>query len=82
MVEKVKNTVEPLIFPRWVLSYVMYCTRKVFSTHIPHVVYMKYIKRKDQVKYKIFTEIAVSRLILQPKAMKLCSDADFKASLG
>ena len=29
-----------------------------------------------------FTEIAVSGLILRPKAMKLCSDADFKASLG
>ena len=28
-----------------------------------------------------FTEIAVSRLILWPKAMELCSDADFKASL-
>ena len=29
-----------------------------------------------------FTEIAVSGLILRPKEMKLCSDADFKASLG
>ena len=29
-----------------------------------------------------FTEIAVSGLILRPKAMELCSDADFKASLG
>ena len=29
-----------------------------------------------------FTEIAVNGLILRPKAMKLCSDADFKASLG
>ena len=29
-----------------------------------------------------FTEIAISELILRPKAMKLCSDADFKASLG
>ena len=28
------------------------------------------------------TEIAVSGLILRPKAMELCSDADFKASLG
>ena len=29
-----------------------------------------------------FTEIAVSGLILRPEAMKWCSDADFKASLG
>ena len=29
-----------------------------------------------------FTEITVSGLILRPKAMELCSDADFKASLG
>ena len=28
------------------------------------------------------TEIAVSGLILRPKAMELCSDANFKASLG
>ena len=26
-----------------------------------------------------FTEIAVSKLILRPKAMELCSDADFEA---
>ena len=29
-----------------------------------------------------FTEIAISELILRSKAMKLCSDVDFKASLG
>ena len=29
-----------------------------------------------------FTEIAISGLILRPKAMELCIDADFKASLG
>ena len=29
-----------------------------------------------------FTEIAVSELILRPKAMELCTDADFEASLG
>ena len=32
--------------------------------------------------YKRVTEIAVSGLILRLKAMELCSDADFKASLG
>ena len=29
-----------------------------------------------------FTEIAISGSILQLKALQLCSDADFKASLG
>ena len=29
-----------------------------------------------------FAEIAISGLILRLKAMELCSDADFKASLG
>ena len=28
-----------------------------------------------------FTELAVSELIQRPKAMELCSDADFEASL-
>ena len=47
------------------------------------------VKRSQTIKILLlcylllsFTEIAVSGLILRPKAMKLCSDTDFKASLG
>ena len=47
------------------------------------------VKRDQTIKILLlcylllsFTEIAISGLILRPKAMKLCSDADFKASLG
>ena len=47
------------------------------------------VKRSQTIKILLlyylllsFTEIAVSGLILRPKAMELCSDVDFKASLG
>ena len=47
------------------------------------------VKRSQTIKFLLlcylllsFTEIAVSGLILRPKAMELYSDADFKASLG
>ena len=47
------------------------------------------VKRSQTIKILLlcylllsFAEIAVSGLILRPKAMKLCSEADLKASLG
>ena len=49
----------------------------------------RFVKRSQTIQILLLfhlllsvTEIAVSGLILWPKAMELCSDGDFKASLG